>query len=70
MENEVKFELGENFEMNVFDFIVEMMKDYSDKTESASYIINQICAAALNIDEAYYNPNDTTVNGFLKNVGR
>lgn len=67
MENGVTFELSQDFEQKVFDFILEMLKDYDDKTETASYVINQICAAAQKIDEDTYNPTATTVEDFLEN---
>lgn len=67
MENGITFELSQDFEQKVFDFIIEMLQDYDDKTESASYVIGQICAAAQKIDEESYCPTDVTVDGFLEN---
>lgn len=70
MENGVTFELSQDFEQKVFNFMVEMLKNYDDKTEAASYVISQIGAALEKITNETYNPQNLTIEDYLKDLGQ
>lgn len=70
MENSVTFELSQDFEQKVFNFMVEMLKNYDDKTEAATYVISQIGAALEKITDETYNPQNLTIENYLKDLGQ
>lgn len=70
MENSVTFELSQDFEQKVFNFMVEMLKNYDDKTEAATYVISQIGAALEKITDETYNPQNLTIEDYLKDLGQ
>lgn len=70
MENSVTFELSQDFEQKVFNFMVEMLKNYDDKTEAATYVISQIGAALEKIIDETYNPQNLTIENYLKDLGQ
>lgn len=70
MENSVTFELSQDFEQKVFNFMVEMLKNYDDKTEAATYVISQIGAALEKITDETYNPQNLTIEDYLEDLGQ
>ena len=70
MENSVTFELSQDFEQKVFNFMVEMLKNYDDKTEAATYVISQIGAALEKITDETYNPQNLTIEDYLEDLSQ
>ncbi len=70
MENSVTFELSQDFEQKVFNFMVEMLKNYDDKTETATYVISQIGAALEKITDETYNPQNLTIEDYLEDLSQ
>lgn len=68
MENQDIFELSPEFEQEVYDFVMEMLKNYDDKTEMVTYVTGQIVAAIKKIEEETYDPTHVTIETYLDNI--